>query len=69
MGGPSYIICPLYYDYESKGDNAGAFTSIDGNPYLQDRDRDLFDFDVGEELAQLRNHLLAFGSLDRIVLT
>jgi hypothetical protein len=51
MGGPSYIICPLYYDYESKGDNAGAFTSIDGNPYLQERDRDLFDFDKGEELA------------------
>lgn len=68
MGGPSYIICPLYYDYESKG-RIGAFSSIDANPYLTERDRNLFEFDVGEELAQKRNHLVAFGALDRIVLT
>ena len=34
MGGPSYIICPLFYDYESRVDTSGAFTSLDGNPYM-----------------------------------
>lgn len=32
------------------------------------KDKDLFDFDVAEEVAQLRNHLVAFGALERIVL-
>ena len=50
LGGPAYSVKPLFYDFEHKSAAIGAFTIMD-NPYTR-KDKDLFEVDVGEELAQ-----------------
>ena len=67
LNGPAYVISPLFYDFDKYFDNQIGTFNKDSNPYQNKSFLELQGHD--EESTQNRNHLIAFGALERVVLT
>lgn len=57
LNGPAYVICPLFYSEQAPDARSGS----EASPFLRE--------DVSGLEIEKRAHLIAFGALERVIVT